>query len=221
MNQYINVLRTNPLFGDISESELMSMLVCLNMKERSYKKKEMIVMAGQSINFVGVVIDGSVKIIKEDMDGNEVLLTEIGRGELFGEVFACAGITKSPVTIQTSEHTRILLLDYYKVISTCEKNCVFHKKLTENMLKILADKNLILNQKIEVISKKSLREKIMCYLVHQSKGRKRFTIPFNREALANYLCADRSAVSNELSKMQKDGVIRYKKNEFEITSTTR
>ena len=168
------------------------------------------------MNFVGIVLCGGVNIINEDIDGNKLLLTEIGPGELFGEVFACAGIFHSTVTIVANGDTKVLCFNYDKIITTCHRSCIFHTKLIENMLKILAQKNLMLNQKIEIISKRSLREKLLCYFNYQCKGSKTFSIPLNREELASYLCADRSAVSNELSKMQKDGVIMYKKNQFEL-----
>lgn len=214
MKQYMNLIQRNRLFDGVSFSEFHSMLQCLNAKEYNYKKNEVIVFTGNVIDFVGLVLSGSVKIIKEDRNGNDLLLSEIGVGELFGEAFACAGILSSPVTIISNDNTKVLLFDYHKIITTCQRSCIFHAKLIENMLKIIAHKNLLLNQKIEVIGKRSLREKLLCYLEYERKGAMEFRISLNREELASYLCADRSAVSNELSKMQRDGLIRYHKNQF-------
>ena len=102
------------------------------------------------------------------------------------------------------------------MIQTCKNACVFHHKLTENMLKILAQKNLMLNQKIEVLSKRTTREKLLCFFDLQRGGCKQFTLPFNREQLAKYLCVDRSAMSNELCKMRDDGLIRFEKNRIQV-----
>ncbi|WP_317854115.1 Crp/Fnr family transcriptional regulator [Chakrabartyella piscis] len=216
MKKYFEIMKNNLLFGDITSEELESMLGCLEAKEQNYVKREVILFTGNPIDFVGMVLSGSVKIIKEDLDGNDMLLAEIGVGELFGEVFACAEISHSPVTIVAMDHTKVMFFKYQKIITTCQRSCVFHAKLTENMLKILAQKNLLLNQKIDILSKRSLREKILCYFMYQCKGEKKFSIPLNREELASYLCADRSALSAELSKMQKEGLIQYQKNQFEL-----
>lgn len=216
MEQYYDVMKKNMLFQGVSQSDFLAMLQCLGAKEQSFEKKEVVVFTGNKIDFVGVVLQGSVKIIKEDLDGNELFLAEVREGEVFGEVFACAEIFSSPVTIVANENTKVLFLNYHKIITTCQRSCIFHGKLIENMMKILAYKNLMLNQKIEILSKRSLREKLLCYLQYESKGERKFTISLNREEMASYLCADRSAVSNELSKMQKDGFIQYYKNKFEF-----
>lgn len=216
MKKYLDIMRNNLLFGGITPLELESMLGCLEARSQSYGKKETILLSGSPIDFVGMVLSGSVKIIKEDMDGNDVLLAEIGVGELFGEVFACAEISHSPVSIVAMDNSEVMFFNYQKIITTCQRSCVFHAKLTENMLRILAQKNLLLNQKIDILSKRSLREKILCYFMYQSKGKRVFAIPLNREELASYLSADRSALSAELSKMQKDGLILYHKNQFEM-----
>ena len=131
-------------------------------------------------------------------------------------MFACAGIKVSPVTVSACSDCEILYLDFDKVSKPCCKSCSFHLSLIENMLKIIARKNLMLNQKIEILSKRTLREKLLCYFDYQRNNSAKFTISFNREQLASYLCANRSVVSAELSKMQDDGLILYSKNTFEI-----
>lgn len=216
MKHYFPLIQDNPLFQDIAYSDFSGMLGCLSAQERCYGKKEIILLTGDCVDFVGMVLTGGVKIVKETIEGHQLLLTEVGPGELFGEVFACAEVFHSPVTIVANEDTRVLFFDYHKIITTCKNSCVFHEKLTKNMLKILAYKNLQLNEKIEILSKRSLREKLLCYFEHQGRGRKAFEISLNREELASYLCADRSALSNELSKMQKDGLIQYQKNSFQL-----
>ncbi len=204
----------NKLFTHISEKDFSSMLTCLGAFEKIYSKNEVILNEGDSINFVGAVLEGAVKIIKTDYDGSEVIIAEVSDGDIFAEVFACAKIFRSPVSIVSASKSRVLFFDYQKIITACSSSCAFHQKLISNMLSVVANKSLYLNRRIDIISKKSLRDKILTYFHYESMGRNRFTISMNREELANFLCADRSALSNELSKMKKDGLIDYSKNEF-------
>jgi CRP-like cAMP-binding protein len=173
-------------------------------------------MSGDTINFVGVILSGGVKIIKEDINGRAAILTELGTSDIFGEVFACANISQSPVTIYASLDSEILFIDYKKIVTTCPSACPFHTRLIENMLKLMAYKTLALNQKIETLSKRTTREKLLSFFDSQRGPAKKFTIPYNREELAHYLCVDRSAMSNELCKMRDEGLIAFKKNTFEL-----
>ena len=217
MKKIFETLKTNPLFQRISFSDFERMLGCMSAKTVFYKKDDVILLSGDTINFVGLILSGSVKIIKEDIDGRFSILTKFDVSEVFGEAFACAGISQSPVTIQAAEDSEILFIDYKKIITSCTNVCPFHSMFIENMLKLVALKNLMLNQKIEILSKRTTREKLMCYFDTQRGAAKKFTIPFNREELARYLCVDRSAMSNELCKMRDEGQIKFNRNEFEIT----
>jgi len=216
LKKIFDAIKSNPLFNGVAFSDFERMFSCLSARTAKYKKGEIILLSGNTVSFVGLIISGSVKVIKEDMDGRLTILTELLVPDIFGEVFACAGVAHSPVTVEASSDAEILLIDYKKIISTCSSACPFHAKLVENMLGLLANKNLMLNQKIEILSKRTTREKLLCFFDIQRGAAKRFTIPFNREELAHYLCVDRSAMSNELSKMRDEGIIRFQKNEFEI-----
>ncbi len=216
MQNHYRKMMPNKLFDGISEDDFFSMLACLGTFEKEYHKNEYIVREGEGIHFVGAVLLGKVKIIKTDYQGNELIIAEIAEGELFAEVFACAEISQSPVSIVAAKESVIVFLDYRKIISTCSSSCLFHRQLIANMLQIVANKTLYLNQRMDVISKRVLRDKILTYFDYESKGRKSFSIDMNREELAAFLCADRSALSNELSKMKKAGLIDYHKNEFTL-----
>jgi CRP-like cAMP-binding protein len=157
-----------------------------------------------------------VQIVKYDDDGKVNILAQFGASKLFGETFACAGIDHSPVTVIAAEKTEILFMNYRKIITTCRASCSFHAKLIENMLNLIATKNLVLNQKIDILSKRKIRDKLMYFFDLRRGAAKKFTIPFDREELAQYIGADRSALSNELSKMKKEGIIKFDKNTFEI-----
>ena len=216
VKKIFDTIKNNPLFQGIAFSDFDNMLTCLSAKTVCYKKDDVILLSGDTVSFVGLVLSGSVQVIKEDIDGRVVLLSELGVSEIFGEIFACAGIDHSPVTVRAKESTEILLINYKKIITSCTAACPFHAKLIENMLKLIAVKSLNLNQRIEILSRRTTREKLLAFFDMQRGVVKKFTISFNREELAQYLCVDRSAMSNELSKMRNEGLIAFSKNSFEL-----
>ena len=216
MKKIFEVAKENPLFQGIAYSDFKLMLDCLSAKKATYKKDDVLLLSGDTVSFVGLVLSGSVKVVTEDANGNTALFAEIGVSETFGEVFACAEIDHSPVTIQAAEETEVLFIDYKRIVTSCSVACPFHTRLIENMLQLIAKKNLTLNKKIDILSQRTTREKLLCFFDAQRGAAKRFTIPFNREELANYLCVDRSAMSNELCKMRDEGLIKFTKNNFEL-----
>ena len=216
MKKIFETVKTNPLFQRIPFSDFEQMLNCLSAKKVCYEKDDVILLSGDTVNFIGLILSGSVKIIKEDIDGHFTILAKINISEVFGETYACAGISQSPVTIQAAEDSEILFIDYKRIITSCTSACPFHTMLIENMLKLVSFKNLMLSQKIEILSKRTTREKLMCYFDSQRGASKKFTIPFNREELAHYICVDRSAMSNELCKMRDEGLITFNRNHFEL-----
>lgn len=216
MENIFGKIKNNPLFDGISFEDFESLLNCLTTKTVRYKKNEIILLSGDIVNFVGLVLSGGIKIIKEDKGGNITILTELSSSELFGEVFACAGIEYSPVTVQASEDCEILFIDYKRIAISCAASCPFHAKLIGNMLKLIAKKNLLLNQKNEILSKRTIRGKLLLFFDNQRGMARKFKIPYDREELANYLCVDRSSMSRELCKMRDEGLISFTKNKFEV-----
>lgn len=216
MKDFFEVAKHNPLFQGIAYSDFEKMLTCLGARTIRYHKDEVILLSGDTISFVGLILQGSVRLIKEDVEGRIAILSEQSVSEVFGEVFACAGISQSPVTILAAEEAEVLFIDYKRIITTCTAACPFHTMLIENMLKLVAVNNLMLSQKIDILSKRTTREKLLQYFEMQRGVAKKFTIPFNREELAHYLCVDRSAMSNELCKMRNEGLIDFHRNEFEL-----
>jgi CRP-like cAMP-binding protein len=216
LKRVFEAVKSNPLFQGIAFSDFERMLSCLSARTAVFCKGDVILLSGNAVSFVGLILSGGVQIIKEDINGNVNILTELSVSELFGEVFACAGISHSPVTVQASEDAEILFIDYKMIITSCSAACPFHARLIENMLNLLAHKNLMLNQKIEILSKRTTKEKLLCFFDYQRGAAKKFAIPFNREELARYLGVDRSAMSNELCKLRNDGLIRFNRNEFEV-----
>ena len=198
MREYFPVIKKSALFQGISEDDLDGMLTCLGARTASYSKNQTIFWEGEPASLIGVVLSGKVQIAKE--------------------AFACAGIEKLPVTATAVTDSEILLLDCRRVITTCGNSCEFHNRIIANLLHIVAAKNIMLNQKIELTSKRSTKEKLMAYLLMQAKQNKSriFAIPYDRQELADYLGVERSAMSAELSKLRREGRIDYHKNQFKI-----
>ena len=208
----------SPLFLGIRPEDMDAMLGCIGYHVREYKKGEIIAFEAETINHVGLVMKGSVDMIKEDVWGNRTMLLRSYAEDVFGETFACGEDSLSVVTFVAAEDSKVMFLSFCRVMHTCTHACIFHQTLIENMVRIIARKNRELMRKIEVVSKKTLREKILAYLSIQSQaqGASRFEIPLGRVEWAEYLCADRSALTRELSKMKDDGLIDYQRNTFEI-----
>lgn len=218
MKKYLKQLQRNELFNNFNLNDLESILNCLSAKVNYFKKKEIILKQGTHVHYVGIVLSGGIQIIKEDIEGNINILSHLGINDIFAEAFAYADIYECPITVQATENCEIMFIDCKRIIKTCNNACVFHWNLIENMLSMIAKKNIMLNQKMEILSKRTIREKLLAFFNTQIQMNhsKRFSIPYNREGLAFYLCVDRSALSRELSNMRDEGLIKFNKNEFEV-----
>lgn len=206
------------LFRGILPADARQILSCLMATERQYKKGDIIFHSGEHAKNMGLVVNGSVEIVRDDFWGNRQVLGTAGAGELFGESYACMPDEVFMITAQAAEDCEILFLEIGKILSVCSPACEFHSRLIHNLLYVMAEKNLRLTRKIDHMGQRSIREKVMAYLSFQAEQQKSrsFPIPFNRQQLADYLAVDRSALSAELSRMQKDGIISFEKNQFTI-----
>jgi CRP-like cAMP-binding protein len=218
VRKYLEIIEKSPLFKGIAQGDLTNMLDCLSASVHDYVKHAAIFFAGLPAERVGIILAGAAQVVRYDIFGNRTILTTLEQGGMFGETFACAGVETLPVSVLATEACKALLVDYRKIIVTCPSSCVFHNKMIENMMQILARKNLTLNQKIEAVSARTTREKLIVYLTAQAgrAGSRAFGIPLNRQELADYLSVDRSAMSAELSRMRDDGILEFHKNRFEI-----
>lgn len=221
MKKYYEILNKCPLFRGIEEAELASVLECLNAGTAIYKKNELIFMEGSPAKFVGIVLSGGVRIIKEDYFGSRSIVSRYGPGELFGESFACAGTEVLPVSVAAAFDSEIMMIDCRRITRTCSHSCEFHNRIIFNLLKTVAEKNLEFNRKIEITSKRTTREKLMSYLMYEAKNNhsNSFTIPFDRQELADYLEVDRSGLSAEISRLRKEGIIECSRSRFTLLET--
>lgn len=218
MESYLEEISKSSLFEGIQRKDLKPMLQCIGGYIKTYQKGEFITLTNEEIKRVGIVLGGTVHMIKEDVWGHKTILTFIQEGELFGETFACGNAFVSTVTFLSAEDSTVLFLPFYKVIKSCTKACEFHHRLIQNMVTLIAVKNTQLMEKVEITSKKTLREKILSYLSFQAQKNHcdAFEIPLKRTELADYLCADRSALTRELQNMKADGLILFDKNTFRL-----
>ena len=206
------------LFRGIVEEEAKLMLNCLQAVEKNFTKGEFIYREGDQVEAAGIVLTGTVHIIQNDIWGNQNLLANVVPGELFSEAYACLPGENALVNAVAAKDSRILFLNTKRILTSCSSACIFHTRLIQNLLAVMASKNIELTQKIQHTTPKSIRDRVLAYLSFQSmkQGKLQFEIPFTRQQLADYLCVDRSALSNELSKMQKEKLISYKKNSFSL-----
>lgn len=217
---YLDVAADSSLFRGIDHNEINAMLHCLDARLQSFTKGETIVAVEDTVSELGLVLSGSVLLSRPDYRGNVMLLEKEEAGELFGESVACLGDGKSDVDIVAAEPTEIAFLNVGRIIKTCSSACVFHQRMIRNLLYGIAEKNRQLSQKVEHISKRTTREKLLSYLTsHCGADEKEwFTIPLNRQQLADYLCVDRSAMSWELCRMRDEGLVEFQRNRFRFTA---
>ena len=215
---YVFLSRTI-LFRGMSPEEVQTMLSCLSAQTRSFQRGATIYHAGDTVSSMGLVLCGSVSIENNDVWGNKSILDKVGPGQVFAETYACVPGEPLMISVVAAETTEVLFLDMTRVLQVCSNACGFHTKLIRNLLAISSQKNLRLSRRIFHTSSKSIRGRLLSYLSFQATqhGRCDFTIPFNRQQLADYLSVDRSAMSNELSKMQRDGLVQVDRNHFILT----
>ena len=209
-------LTKTPLFQGIAPKELEQMLECLGASARQYGKGQTIYHVGENVEQMGVVVTGSVHVVQDDVWGNRSIWAQVGPGQVFAETYASLPGEVLNVGVEAVEETQVLFLDVGRVLQVCPGGCPFHSRLLRNLLQVMALKNLNLTRKISHITPRSIRERTLAYLSNEAvrQGTMDFRIPFNRQQLADYLSVDRSALSAELSKMKREGLLDYQKNHF-------
>ena len=218
MRTNTDILKACPLFRGIDEADIGAVLGCLGARPQGYKKGQTILAEGDRASHLGIVLDGAVQIERGDYLGNRSIVGRAMPAELFAESFACAGAASMPVDVIAAQDAQVLLIDAARITQTCTNACDFHNQMIFNLLQIVAEKNLQFNQKLEVSSMRSTREKLMTYLLQQAKqaGSSSFTVPYDRQELADYLGVERSGLSAEISKLRKEGVLESNRKHFTL-----
>ena len=218
MKKYLPVLKHCPFFAGMDEGEIISILNCVDAKIRTFDHDEYIFRAGDSTASMGLILSGSVLVIQEDLWGApEYHVKNRSRRLLCGTLRRNARFR--------FEHQRgnrrpseTLMLNINRLLTVCPTACTHHNRLIRNLVSVLAEKVLQFNEKITHMSKRTTREKLLSYLSSESirQGSLSFDIPYDRQQLADYLCVERAAMSAELSKLQKEGLLTTRKNNFEL-----
>ena len=216
MKGYLQLIRSSSLFSGLEKEEVSSILTCLEAMEKNFEKDTYVFRAGDTTDSLGVVLTGALLIIQEDFWGNRNIVSSAEPGQTFAETFACAPGAVMNVSVVAQTACKILFLNVKKILHTCPSSCSHHNKMIQNLLASLAIKNLRQNEKLSHLAQRTTRAKILSYLSEtaQQNGSFEFDIPYSRQQLADYLSVERSGLSLELGKMQRDGLLNFHKNHF-------
>lgn len=218
MKKYITILKRTQLFSGVGDNEISSMLSCLQAKLLTYKKGEYVFRQGEHIDNITILVEGKLLIQRDDFWGNRSIVNVISMGEMFGEAYVApesGGILNDVVA---EEDSTVISFDVGRILTVCPSTCRFHSMVIQNLFFAISEKNRKLVQKIGHMSKRSIRAKLISYLSEEAKRQNNssFTIPFNRQQLADFLSVDRSAMSNELCKMRDEGLLLFDRNKFTL-----
>ena len=218
MKKYISILKRTKLFSGVGDDDILSMLNCLNATVREYNKGAYAFRQGEYIRNLMILLEGRLHIQKEDYWGNLNILNEICPGEMFGEAYIVPNGGTLMNDVIAAETSTVLFFDIERILTVCPSACPFHTQLVKNMFYTISDKNKSLVQKLRYMSQRSTREKLLSYLSDEAKRQNSssFSIPFNRQQLADFLSVDRSAMSNELCRLRNEGMLDFHKSEFTL-----
>ncbi|MDR2501568.1 MAG: Crp/Fnr family transcriptional regulator [Treponema sp.] len=218
MDNFSAILSRCPLFEGLSGGAIAKVLGCIKPGQRSCANDAPVFREDSGPAHIGIVLSGALHLVRNDRWGNRAIVARFEPGMVFGEAFVCAGVKALPVSIIAAERSEILLFNFTRIISVCSAACEFHTGLIKNMIANLAQKNIQLMEKIECVTQRNTRSKILSYLSLAEKRRKGpvIEIPFDRQELADYLSVDRSALSAELCRMRDEGLLAFHKNKFQI-----
>lgn len=211
LEEYIETLKKGSLFSGIDTSDISLMLDCLKPKTCAYRKDDYIVSDGEKLEAMGIILEGEALVIKENAAGNRVVMTLLHPGDMFGEMLVFSSTAIWPASVVAQKDARVMFLQRKKITGQCGKACYWHNSIIENMLKIISERALVLNKKVEYLTIKSMRGKIAAFFLEQYKkaGSRIFEIRMNRNDLADFLNVSRPSMSREMSRMRDEGVIDF------------
>ncbi len=218
MEKYIPILKRTQLFSGVGEEEIGAMLNCLQAKLCTYKKGEYVLRQGEHLDKILVLTEGKLHIQRDDYWGNRSIINMVSIGEMFGEAYVAPESGTLMNDVLAVEDSTVIFFDVKRIITVCSASCRFHSMVVQNLFFAISEKNRKLVQKLTFMTKRTTREKLIAYLSEEAKRQNssEFSIPFNRQQLADFLSVDRSAMSNELCKMRDEGLIEFEKSCFKL-----
>lgn len=211
LEQYLPVIQEAALFEAIAPGDLLNMLDCINPKVKDYSKDENITLAGQKAEGIGLILGGEATLSKETVSGDRVILHKIKPGDMFGEMLAFSNQENWPATVQADSAAKVMFLPSEKIVGHCGNTCSWHQQLVVNLLRLVSNRALILNRKVEYLTIKGMRARLCTYLLEQMKQSKSktFSLNMNRNELADFLNVSRPSMSRELGRMRDEGLIDF------------
>ena len=203
-------LGKSPLFQGINYEEYTAMVSCFQAVRRTFRPEELICdLMDVKNDRIGIVEQGEASVIRVDEAGISTVMEELCLGGVFGQTLAFAGSSSDSVQVIARTACEVLFIDYPHIFKRCERACTHHSMLVQNMLRLMSDKAQGLSERVDVLSRRSIREKLLCYFrqVADKEGREQFTLPFSLSTLADYIATDRSAMMRELKRLREEGVI--------------
>jgi len=218
MEKYIEILKRTQLFSGVSDSEISAMLSCLQAQLLTFKKGEYVYREGEHLDNFSVLVKGKLLVQNNDFWGNRNIINVIHVGEMFGEAYVAPESGVLPNDVVAEEDSAVIFFNVRKILTVCSSACRFHSMVIQNLFFAISEKNRKLVQKIGHMSKRSTRAKLLSYLSQEAKkhNSNHFIIPFTRQQLADFLCVDRSAMSNELCKMRDEELLKFDRNQFTL-----
>lgn len=218
MKRYIPILKNTQLFSGASDEDIEAMLGCLQARLCTYKKGEYVLREGERVERLMMLVKGELHIQRDDYWGNRSIISMVGVGEMFGEAYAAPESGPLMNDVLAVEDSAVIFLDIGKLLTVCPNGCKFHAMAVKNLFFAISEKNRKLVRKLGYMSRRTTREKLIAYLSEEAKRQNSgaFSIPFNRQQLADFLSVDRSAMSNELCKLRDEGLIEFEKNRFRL-----
>ena len=209
--KYLEGVSKTSLFQGIERDAILAMLNCLNPRVFCYNKSDYIVAGGDAYESVGIVLVGAATVSKENAEGNRIVMILLKQGDIFGEIIAFSNQMTWPATVQAQEACVILFLPRKKIVGDCERMCSWHRTFIRNFLRVISERAVMLNKKVEYLTIKSMRGKLSTYLLEQysREGNVNITLPLNRNELAEFLGVSRPSMSRELGKMRDEGIIDF------------
>ena len=197
------------IFHDITNAEVDAMIQCFRMRRGEFAPGQTICVYGESGGEVGVLLRGEAELVRLDYAGTRTILERLETGGVFGEALAFTPTLGDCVEVVSDRNSEVLFMEYEHIMKRCERACTHHSKLVRNMFRLVADQTRRLSRRVEVLSRRSIRDKLQCYFRIRSldAGGDTFALPFTLSALADYISTDRSAMMRELKKMRTEGEV--------------